>query len=157
MDDQVLMRVVHRGADVTEETKARRDPELAPIAVHRDRHAVDVLHDEKRKLVVGDTAVEQLRDATVSERGEDLSFGDEAPMQFLGVGARAQQLHRNALLVLSVVSLGQVDDAHAATAKLTQHAIRADPPAAVRVSEGAQTRGDDVSFQHALRALVGDE
>src|SRR5262249_23112874 len=105
MDDQVLMRVVHRAADGAEETKARADPELVPIAVGGDRHAVDVLHDEKWKLAVRDAAVEKLRDATVPERSEDLSFGHEATMQVLGVGVRVEQLHRNALLVLSVVSL----------------------------------------------------
>ena len=73
----------------------------------------------------------------------------------LGVGARAQQLHRDALLVLSVVSLGQVDDAHAAAAKLAQHAIGADPAAAARVSERAHAGRDDIAFQHAFGALVG--
>ena len=81
MDDEILVRVVHGGAHIMEETQPLLDPEALAVAVGGDRHAIHVLHDEERQLSVGDAAVEQLRDVRVVQRREDLSFGDKAAIE----------------------------------------------------------------------------
>src|SRR5262245_24602517 len=64
----------------------------------------------------------------MAQRREDLSLGDEAPVQFLGVGAVAQQLDRDLAPELPIVALGEIDDTHAAATELAHDAVRADAP-----------------------------
>ena len=47
MDEQVLVRVIHGGEHLEEQTQPRDDVELARVAVKRERFAIDTLeHDE---------------------------------------------------------------------------------------------------------------
>ena len=82
------------------------------------------------------------------ERRENLAFGNEALVQLVGVLARAQDLHRNATTELSIVTLGEVHDAHAAAPELAQHAVRPDVAAAhwVRNETGEMCRGGTVEW-----------
>ena len=57
---------------------------------------------------------------------ENLPFVAEPADDRLGVHAAAQDLHRDALLILVVAAHRQVDRAHAAAAELAHQAIRAD-------------------------------
>jgi hypothetical protein len=141
MDDQVLVRVMHGAADVFEKSKTFADVELALIAVRGDRRAVNVLHDEKRDAPVCDAAVQQLSNAVMLERRENLSLGEKATMQVVGIGACAEQFDRDALLILSIVALGEVDDAHAATAKLAYDAVCADAASALHAVEHSGRSG----------------
>ena len=73
MDDEVLVRVLHRVADRAEQLEplARRQlPASSQYSV--DRLAVDVLHHEVGLPVVGRAAVEEPRDVRVLEPGQDL-------------------------------------------------------------------------------------
>jgi len=117
-------------------------------------HAIDVLHDEKRHLVISHPAIEQLRDASVLERREDLSLGEEALAELVGIWTGANQLHRDSLPVLSVVPFSEVHHAHAAATELTKHAIGTDSAAPLNVSERTSGGAGDVSFQHSFRTLV---
>jgi hypothetical protein len=62
------------------------------IAIGRDAHAVDVLHDEVRATRVRDTGVEHLRDARVLHQREHLTLGCEASENLPRVHAGLQQL-----------------------------------------------------------------
>jgi hypothetical protein len=62
------------------------------IAVGGDRQTVDVLHHEIRKLPFGRAAVEQLRDVRMTQRGEDLPLGDEAPVELSASGLLRRSL-----------------------------------------------------------------
>ena len=77
VDHQVLMGVLHRGADLAEEV----DPGVESQAVLGrstvEGHALDVLHDQVGPAVVGGAAVEEARDAGVVEGGQDLPLGAE--------------------------------------------------------------------------------
>src|SRR5690606_40695779 len=65
VDEQPLVRVVDRGADVAEEREARRDVESVPAAVLQDVDAVDVLHDEVRERSEEHTSELQSRENLV--------------------------------------------------------------------------------------------
>ena len=141
VDDEVLVRRIDCAADVDEQAQARRDVEPVAIAVRRDRQTVDVLHHEIRELSFGRTAVEQLRDVRMTQRGEDLPLGEEAPVELLGVGAVAQELDRDLAAELAVDALGEVHHAHAAATELAHDAVRADAPVAQRLRGERRCRG----------------
>ena len=58
MHDEVLMRVMHGGADRLEQLETGRDIQAESIAIGIDRRAVDILHDDVRSLVRQRTPVE---------------------------------------------------------------------------------------------------
>ena len=58
MDDELAVRVLHRVADGAKEPQAFVDRQAVVVGILVDGHAVDVLHDEIRKRVVGHPAVE---------------------------------------------------------------------------------------------------
>jgi hypothetical protein len=86
VDDEVLVRGIHGAADIDEKAQARRDIEPMTVAIRRDRQTIDVLHDEIGQLSFNRATIEQLRDVRVTERSENLSFGNETPVELLGVG-----------------------------------------------------------------------
>ena len=87
MDDEVLMRVVHRAR------RHRGRDAAAPRSSRRCRSQYVVIGTPSTysitrygQLPVGDAAVEQLRDVRVLQRREDLPLGDEAPVEIFGIG-----------------------------------------------------------------------
>ena len=78
MHDQVLMSVMHRGANDGEQLEPRRYVEPMGIAEGVDRHAVDVLHDQIGGAIRQGSAVQQMRDVGVVELREDLPLDLEA-------------------------------------------------------------------------------
>ena len=72
MHDEVLMRVVHGGADGLEQLETGRDVQAERIAIGIDRCAVDVLHDDVSGLVRQRAAVEEVRDVGMVELRQDL-------------------------------------------------------------------------------------
>ena len=126
VDDEVLVRVLDRRADVEEQPQPRLDAQPVGVAVRGDRLAVHVLHHEVRQLAVGDAAVEELRDVRMAQRREDLPLGEKSPLDLPVVEAAADDFDRHAAAELAVVTLGEVDDAHAAASELAQHLVRSD-------------------------------
>ena len=117
--------------------------ESLPVAVAGDGHSIHVLHDEEGELPIGDSAIEKLRDVRMIQRGEDLSFGDEAPVELLGIGLLSQQLDRDPLAILAIGAFSQVDDAHSAAPELASETIGTDlllDPWGVRTSGPASSR-----------------
>ena len=124
MDDQLLMRGLHRLGGGGEEGDARGQRRFGRGEV--DRAAVDIFHDQIGRAVVGDPAVDEPGDAGVLQLGEDLALAHEA-----GGGQRrqmgVQQLNRHPLFVEAVVADRAPDLAHAALADLLEQAERPDP------------------------------
>jgi hypothetical protein len=157
VDDEILMRGIDGAADVDEQAQARRDVEPVTIAVGGDRQTVDVLHHEIRKLPFSRAAVEQLRDVRMTERGEDLPLGDEAPMELLGIGAVAQELDRDLTAILAVNAFGEIHHAHAAATKFAHDAVRADAPIAERFLGERRRRRGQAPFENPNGRLVRGE
>ena len=78
VDDQTLMRVTHRAADVAKELQPLTHPVAALLAIAVERLAVDELHHEVRQPVVGRAAVDEPRDVGVLEAREDLALRAQA-------------------------------------------------------------------------------
>src|SRR5205085_1967968 len=74
MDDEVLMRVVHRAADHAKQLQALGGCKFARLAVLVYGLALDVFHDEVWQAVGGRAAVEQAGDVRMIEAGKDLAF-----------------------------------------------------------------------------------
>ena len=85
------------------------------------------------------------------ERGEDLTLGAEARQHTIRVHATPDQLDRDALLILLVGALGEIDGAHAAMCDLVKQMIRADDSLHGRHIVGDQARND------RWRRRLGDE
>ena len=126
--------------------------ESLPVAVGGDGHSIHVLHDEEGELPIGDTTVEELRDVRVIQRREDLSFGDEAPVELVGVGAASQQLDRDPASILAIGAFSQVDDAHSAAPELAQQTIGADLPLNAWCAQEWAGQLDGVSIEDGVGA-----
>ena len=134
MDDQVLVRVLHRFTHRAEQRQPLGNREAMLVAIDVDGQAVHVLHDEIRPLWcalfhLGNAAVEESGDSGVLKVCENLPLASKALKGLGAVRLRADQLHGNALLEVAVVALGAVNGPHATTADVFQQAVRADPPA----------------------------
>ena len=84
MHDQVLMGVLHRLGHDLEESYPRRHVESVLVAVDVEAPPFDQLHGRERPSVLGDAAVEELRDIRVTERGDDLALAQK-PLAGLAV------------------------------------------------------------------------
>ena len=157
VNDQILMRVMHRAADVAKESKPRVDAEPVLVAIRRDRQTVDVLHHEVGELPVRHAAVQQLRDASMLQRRQDLTLGAKAPAKVPVVGARVKDLDRDLLFVLSVVAVGEKHDAHTAASELSNYAVSADASNWTCGIECVQECAGDLGFQDSVRSLVSDD
>ncbi len=124
VDDQVLVRVLDGGADVTKELQARGGVEPVRVAVVDDRLPFDVLHGEVRPAVRRAAAVEKAGDERVLEAGENLPLVPEAADDAVGVHAALEHLDRHALLERIIVADAKVHGAHAAMTDLANQAVR---------------------------------
>ncbi len=73
-----------------------------------------------------EATVEEPGDGRVIELGENLPFAAEAHRGVVAVEAAPHQLERDDLSELAIGALGPIDDAHASTTELLDHAIRTD-------------------------------
>ena len=84
MNDQVLVRVLDRGADVDEQLEPLAEVEPVFIAVLIERLAFDVLHYEIRLAIIRLASVDQSRDVRVIEARENLPLGAKAHAEIRG-------------------------------------------------------------------------
>jgi hypothetical protein len=160
MHNQVLMRGIDRRADGGEQLETFVDGELIAIAIDIDRLAVDVLHDDVRRAVSRRTAVQELGDIRMIERGEDLALDPQALLHLFRDEAAAHQLDGDLLAELAVCAFGQEHGAHAAFPERAQDAVRSDAFAdeiGGRVGAGAAVaRGVEVGPAGRIRGVVSD-
>ena len=139
MDDQVLVGVLHRRADLHEHLQSRGRVQVARLAVLVDRLPFDELHGEVGQAVGRGAAVEQSADVGMVEAGENLALVAEAADDRVGVHAALEDFERHALLERVVAADGKVDGAHAAASQLFDETVGADPhavDAAVQAASG---------------------
>ena len=133
VDDEVLVGVLHRRADLPEEPEAVADREAALPAVVEQRNACDVLHHEVRLALLGRAAVDQPSDAGVLQRGRDLALVSEPLQDLRARHPGAHELDGDLLLELVVGAPRQIHLAHAAVPDLLEDLVGADaltePPA----------------------------
>ena len=137
MDNQVLMRVRDRSADLAEQVEPVSNRQLMSAAIFVDWLTIDVLHDEIWGAFTGCPTVEQARDVGVLEAGENLPFVAETLEHRLGLHAALDQLDRDAHLELRIGALAEIDRPHAAAAQFANEPIAADA-----ASIGRNRRGD---------------
>jgi len=125
VDDALLVRVLHRVADLHEEPEAFDCAQALAVAVLGDGHAGDVLHDEERAPFGRGAGVEDAGHAGVVHHGEGLAFGLEAGDDLLRVHAQLDDLERHAP-THRLGLLGEVDDAEAALAQRVEDAVAPD-------------------------------
>lgn len=123
VQDQALVRVLHRAKHGEHQANPRRQLQPVFAAVVDDRLPLDVLHGQVGAPVGQFASVYQPRDGWVLQRGEDRAFAAEAFGCLRGL-VRPRHLERDLLGAPVDAALGEVHLAHAAGAKRAQHAER---------------------------------
>ena len=95
------------------------------VAVLRDRHAFDQLHDEVRPAAVGRAGIQHFGDVRMVHHRHGLPLGLEAGDHLPRVHARLDDLERDRALD-RLGLLGHEHHAHAAFADLLQQLVGAD-------------------------------
>ena len=145
VDDPLLVRVLHRRADLAEQRQPLRQAEPVLVAVVGERDALDQLHDEERPAAVGGAGVEHLGDVRVVHQRQGLPLGLEPGQDGPRVHARLDQLERH-LPLDRLGLLGEVDAAHAPFADLLAELVPAgDDGADERIRRGARRAGSSPS------------
>jgi trans-2,3-dihydro-3-hydroxyanthranilate isomerase len=142
VDDPLLVRVLHRRADLEEQPHALAHAQAALVGVRGERDAVHALHHEVRFAGLGGARVVDARDVRVLHERQHLPLGLEA-REHLGPGdPRAEELEGD-LAAHRRVLLGQIHRAHAALAEQADDAVRPDDRAARVVRPTRQRAVDD--------------
>ena len=110
------------------------------VAVLRDRHAFDQLHDEVRPAAVGRAGIQHFGDIRMVHHRHGLPLGLEAGDHLPRVHPRLDDLERDRPLN-RLGLLGHEHDAHAAFADLLQQLVGADDRAGL-FGDGLVDRGD---------------
>ena len=102
-----------------------------------------------------EATVQEPGDGRVIELGENLPFAAEAHRGVVAVEAATHQLERDDLSELAIGALGPVDDAHASTTELLDHAIRTDAiPQGERTLIGRVCRRRRAAAEPCLGAIL---
>src|SRR5712692_396981 len=96
MNDEVLMRVLDRGANCAKELQPLSGTEVIRVHILSDRLAFNVLHDEVRQVSFGCTAIQQPRDVRMIEIGKYLTFVTKTPHDEISVHAALNQFYGGA-------------------------------------------------------------
>ncbi len=151
MDDQVLVRVTHRRANLQEELHALTHRELACLAVAIDGLADDQLHHHVGRSGLRRASIEQPCDIAMVERGENLPLGPETLLGQAAAHVRAHELDGDLGVVVIVIAHCPEHVSHAAGAEDADDPVRPDALAdatarGARGREGVRTkfRGDRV-------------
>ncbi len=163
--DQIAVRVGHGLGDLYEQRDARVDVELLAVAGAVQRFAFDIFHDQIRAAVAAASAVEQMRDARVGQRRQDLPFSREAFEKRVRFIAQPQQFQCTGLMEPGVVAFDQIDRAHAAMADPAQRLPHANAfgQRVVRVIAGRRSleqrtpaRGPELRWLQRFRRIGGE-
>lgn len=111
-------------AHLQEEFQFRPQGEFGAIDI--DRLSVDVLHDEEGAAIFGMPRVQEVSDAFVAERGQDLAFAKKTFLELWRIRAESKELDGNGVLHFAVDAFGQIDVSHAATTEMALQPERAE-------------------------------
>src|SRR5688572_23357483 len=126
MDDEILMGERDRGADLLKQIELCLNTERICTHIFGYRQSFDVLHYEIGQPFISCSAIDQLRDVRMPERGEYLPLIEKAFEDRIGIETVFDQLDRNAVRKLTISPLCQVNQAHAAGADLFDDLVFAD-------------------------------
>ena len=124
--DQIAVRIVNRRANRDEQLEALAYEQRAAVAVTIDGFAIDILHDQVRCAVLEVAAVDEARDRAMIERRQNVTFTVQSAAQPRMHRGVLQHLDRDQLVILRIVALAAVYDAHAAVAQNRHDPIGAD-------------------------------
>src|SRR3984893_1406837 len=74
MNDKMLVGVMHRGTDLAEEREPCGNGKVMTSAIHVNSKPLDILHDEKRNTIRGNSSAIEMGDVRIVQAGEDLFF-----------------------------------------------------------------------------------
>ncbi len=115
MDHPLLVRVLHRLADLREQFQTFRHLQVVQVAVIGDRDPLHTLHHEVRTSVGGCAGIQHPGDVRVIHHRQRLTLRFEAGHDLLGVHPQLDDLERDAA-AHRLGLLRQVDDPHATLA-----------------------------------------
>ena len=118
MHDQILVGIVDRRAYSLKQSQSFGDRQLPPVAVHIDRQAIHIVHDQVGKPILGRASVQQFHDVGVVQRRECLALLLKSMEDFLTVQSGFDHLDGGSFLELIVGASGQIDRPHAAAPDL---------------------------------------
>ena len=134
MDDQVLVGVLDRRADVEKQLQTPSQVQLGVVRILIHGLAVDILHDEVRASVLDLTGIQQLGDVLVIQAREDLPLGPQAHAEIGVHRCPVNDLDRDLGAVLAIGALAQIHRAGAAVPQDLRKAIVADDLAQKRLT-----------------------
>src|SRR5262245_934144 len=107
------MRGLYGRANAAKQLQPLSDRQLVAVAVVREWPALDVLHYEVRKTVIGRTRVHQRRDVGMIQRAEDLPLPAEARDDLVGAHSASDDLDGHVPLEFRLQTHAEVHGAHA--------------------------------------------
>ena len=119
MHHQVLVRISNSRAHALKQLQFFVDCQAALIAVHVYRHALDKLHDEIGRAVVGRPAIDQAGDVGMIEHGQDLALTAKSLKDVIGIQSAADDFDGDELMKRVVRAGGQVYGSHSTAADLS--------------------------------------
>ena len=128
VDDEPAVRRLHGFENLQEKREHRFERKILPCAPGRDRLTLDVFHRDVWRTARIGARVEQARDVRMIERRENAALVREARAKIADI--EAHELDGGTARIEGVRSLGEIDAAHAAAAKLAQEPPRTDRVAA---------------------------
>src|SRR5450755_4309379 len=129
MNNKLAVRMRDCGENVDEQTHARLDIELMPLAIRVNRLAFDVFEDQVGLSRLQNPRIEEARDIRVIEAAEDIALELEAMFPDRTDPRRVHKFNGNRALVAAVGPPCAPDAAHAAAANLSLNLISAHPAA----------------------------
>ena len=124
VDDALLVRMLDGTAHLKKERQPLACSEVMPIAVVRDRHTRNVLHDKVRPAGVGLACVEDCRNARMVHQGQSFALRLEPCDDVTRVHTRLDDLQGDTSL--GRLLLGKIDRPHSSLRNQAQNAIRPD-------------------------------
>src|SRR4051812_1175356 len=126
MYHQILVRIMDRGTDVTEQFESFGNRELAVFAVMIYGLAGDVFHYHIRQAIRCGAAIEQAGNVRMIKSGENLSLVSKAAEDFRVAEFVMNDFDGNTFLVLVVSADGKVHITHASVTQLLNHLVGPD-------------------------------
>ena len=155
MDDQSLVRELHRLAHAQEQGQTPVHGQLLAVAVPVDGLALDQFHDQVRQALRGGATVEQPRNVRMIEVRQYLAFGAEPLEHVACVVAGPDELDRDFLLVLRIGAACPVHLPHATAPEQGRDDVGPDAPADPALLGLCKGFGRGVVGGHAIEHCVG--
>jgi hypothetical protein len=168
MNDEVLVRELHRTAYMLKESQALGYCEIVLAAVLGDRDSVDILHRKEGLASVGNAAIEKVGDVRMHQPGEDLTLLQEPLSKNIRCEGQIDHLDSDLLLKLSVYTMGEIDRAHAAATEQLVKSVPVDATWTGRTLDGenrdngflclaGSEEGPQFRHQYSVAVAAADE